>query len=88
MKVICVLYWTAFKEILTAREYSWDSSSGIMIQVLAYQESGNKLGWLKAANESWTRVVVYVALMALYILGGAKVNAVSSLHILRVDTGD
>lgn len=31
---------------------------------------------LKSANESLTRVVVYVSLMALYVLGGSKVNAV------------
>jgi len=41
----------------------------------AYQNSGTKLGVLKSANESLTRVVVYVSLLALYILGGSKVNA-------------
>ncbi|KAH7301686.1 hypothetical protein KP509_23G038100 [Ceratopteris richardii] len=44
-------------------------------QVRAYQQSGVKLGLLKSANESWTRVVIYISLMALYILGGTKVKA-------------
>ena len=44
----------------------------------AYQQSGTELGWFKSANESWTRVVVYISLMALYILGGSKVKAVSA----------
>ncbi|KAG6541024.1 hypothetical protein Mapa_017597 [Marchantia paleacea] len=66
-----------FSAIRTVRSFGGErrQTSMFQSQVLAYQESGNKLGWLKAANESWTRVVVYVALMALYILGGAKVNA-------------
>jgi ATP-binding cassette subfamily B (MDR/TAP) protein 10 len=44
-------------------------------EVLAYQKSGNKLGWLKSTNESWTRIAIYVSLMALYVLGGSKVKA-------------
>lgn len=52
----------------------------LVLQAHAYQMSGTKLGVLKSANESLTRVVVYVSLMALYILGGRKVNAVS--HII------
>ncbi|GKA21489.1 putative RNA-directed DNA polymerase, partial [Tanacetum coccineum] len=45
------------------------------LQVLAYQESGIKLGVFKSINESITRVAVYVSLLALYILGGNKVKA-------------
>lgn len=48
-----------------------------MWQVLAYQKSGDKLGWLRSTNESWTRIAIYVSLMALYVLGGRKVKAVS-----------
>ncbi|BBN69791.1 non-intrinsic ABC protein 8 [Prunus dulcis] len=44
-------------------------------QVLAYQSSGIKLGTFKSLNESLTRVVVYISLMALYCLGGSKVKA-------------
>ncbi|EFJ27011.1 ATP-binding cassette transporter, partial [Selaginella moellendorffii] len=43
--------------------------------VLAYKESGNRLGWLKSANESWTRIAIYISLMTLYILGGMKVQS-------------
>jgi hypothetical protein len=49
----------------------------VMDQVLAYQKSGDKLGWLKSTNESWTRVAFYISLMALYVLGGTKVKSVS-----------
>lgn len=49
----------------------------VMEQVLAFQKSGDKLGWLKSTNESWTRVAIYISLMALYFLGGTKVKAVS-----------
>ena len=45
----------------------------------AYQQNGIELGWLKSANESWTRVVVYISLMAVYILGGSKVKSVSTI---------
>jgi len=44
--------------------------------VVAYQNSGIKLGILKSANESLTRVVIYISLLALYFLGGSKVKAV------------
>lgn len=47
-------------------------------QVLSYQTSGIKLGTLKSANETLTRAMVYVCLMALYCLGGSKVKAVST----------
>lgn len=50
-------------------------------QVLDFQKSGIKLGVFKSINESITRVAVYVSLMALYILGGNKVQAVSSLSL-------
>jgi hypothetical protein len=53
----------------------------LFLQAHAYQNNGTKLGVLKSANESLTRVVVYVSLMALYILGGRKVNAVSNRFI-------
>lgn len=46
--------------------------------MLAYQSSGIKLGTFKSLNESLTRVVVYISLMALYCLGGSKVKAVST----------
>ncbi len=64
---ICSFY-IAF-DILLIQVFVW--------QALAFQNSGTKLGVLKSANESLTRVVVYVSLMALYVLGGSKVNAVS-----------
>lgn len=44
-------------------------------QVLAYQNSGIKIGTFKSGNESLTRVAVYVSLLALYCLGGSKVKA-------------
>lgn len=44
-------------------------------QVLAYQNSGIKIGTFKSVNESLTRVAVYVSLLALYCLGGSKVKA-------------
>ncbi|XP_058084944.1 ABC transporter B family member 28 isoform X2 [Magnolia sinica] len=43
--------------------------------VLAYQTSGTKLGTLKSANETLTRAMVYVCLLALYCLGGSRVKA-------------
>ena len=45
-------------------------------QVAASQASGTQLGWLKSYNEAWTRIAVYVSLLAVYWLGGAKVKAV------------
>lgn len=56
------------------------------LQVAAYQKSGNKLGVLKSANESWTRIAVYVSLMALYVLGGQKVKTVGTCIWRRLDT--
>ncbi|KAI6696268.1 hypothetical protein NL676_016387 [Syzygium grande] len=44
-------------------------------QVLAYQNSGMKIGSFKSVNESLTRVAVYISLLALYCLGGSKVKA-------------
>lgn len=43
-------------------------------QVHSYQKSGIKLGWMKSVNESLTRIMVYVSLMALYSVGGSKVK--------------
>lgn len=43
-------------------------------QVLSYQRSGIKLGWMKSINESLTRIMVYISLMALYSIGGSKVK--------------
>lgn len=48
--------------------------------MLAYQSSGIKLGVFKSINESLTRVVVYISLLALYALGGSKVKAVSTCN--------
>ena len=45
-------------------------------QVAASRASGTQLGWLKSYNEAWTRIAVYVSLLAVYWLGGAKVKAV------------
>ena len=45
----------------------------------AYQNSGRKLGVLKSANESLTRVAVYISLLAVYWLGGNKVKSVRYL---------
>lgn len=53
-------------------------------QVLAYQKSGDKLGWLRSTNESWTRVAIYVSLMALYVLGGQKVKLVSHCSLYMI----
>lgn len=49
----------------------------VSLQVLAYQNSGMKIGSFKSVNESLTRVAVYISLLALYCLGGSKVKAVS-----------
>lgn len=54
-------------------------SCSLPLQVFAYESSGMKLGTLKSANESVTRIVVYISLLALYCLGGSKVKAVSTL---------
>ncbi|KAM3192372.1 hypothetical protein ACQJBY_069545 [Aegilops geniculata] len=67
-----------FSAIRTVRSFGGEKRQISMFDNLAlsFQNSGTKLGVLKAANESLTRVVVYVSLMALYILGGSKVSAV------------
>ncbi|KXG35077.1 ABC transporter B family member 28 [Sorghum bicolor] len=66
-----------FSAIRTVRSFGGEKRQISLFDNLAsaYQISGTKLGVLKSANESLTRVVVYVSLMALYILGGRKVNA-------------
>ncbi|XP_068634409.1 ABC transporter B family member 28 [Aristolochia californica] len=43
--------------------------------VFACQASGIKLGTLKSANETLTRAMVYISLLALYCLGGSKVKS-------------
>eukprot|EP00249_Psilotum_nudum_P010276 c22443_g1_i1 orf=563-2965(-) len=65
-----------FSAIRTVRSFGGERRQLSMLaeKVSEFQKSGMKLGWLKAANESWTRVVIYVSLMALYILGGYKVK--------------
>ncbi|KQK16368.1 ABC transporter B family member 28 isoform X2 [Brachypodium distachyon] len=66
-----------FSAIRTVRSFGGEKRQISMFDnlALAFQNSGTKLGVLKSANESLTRVVVYVSLMALYILGGSKVSA-------------
>ncbi|KAL5198673.1 hypothetical protein ABZP36_002185 [Zizania latifolia] len=66
-----------FSAIRTVRSFGGEKRQISMFDnlALAFQNSGTKLGVLKSANESLTRVVVYVSLMALYVLGGSKVSA-------------
>ncbi|KAH0978993.1 hypothetical protein GBA52_006170 [Prunus armeniaca] len=66
-----------FSAIRTVRSFGGEKRQMLMFgrQVLAYQSSGIKLGTFKSLNESLTRVVVYISLMALYCLGGSKVKA-------------
>lgn len=66
-----------FSAIRTVRSFGGERRQIAVFdeQVRAYQQSGIKLGLLKSTNESWTRVVIYISLMALYILGGSKVKA-------------
>ncbi|PWA53188.1 non-intrinsic ABC protein 8 [Artemisia annua] len=66
-----------FSAIRTVRSFSGEKRQMLTFgnQVLAYQESGIKLGVFKSINESITRVAVYVSLLSLYILGGNKVQA-------------
>ncbi|CAM0905767.1 unnamed protein product [Alopecurus aequalis] len=66
-----------FSAIRTVRSFGGEKRQISMFDNLAlsFQNSGTKLGVLKSANESLTRAVVYVCLMALYILGGSKVSA-------------
>ncbi|XP_077248610.1 non-intrinsic ABC protein 8 [Tasmannia lanceolata] len=66
-----------FSAIRTVRSFAGEKRQMSMFGrlVLAYQESGIKLGTFKSANETLTRVMVYISLMALYCLGGSKVKA-------------
>ncbi|URD96011.1 ABC transporter [Musa troglodytarum] len=66
-----------FSAIRTVRSFAGEKRQFSIFRnlVLAYQNSGIKLGTLKSANESLTRTVVYISLMALYCLGGSKVKA-------------
>ncbi|XP_074567547.1 ABC transporter B family member 28 [Curcuma longa] len=65
-----------FSAIRTVRSFAGEKRQISIFRnmVLAYQKSGIRLGLLKSANESLTRMVVYISLMALYILGGNKVK--------------
>ncbi|XP_071712095.1 ABC transporter B family member 28 [Rutidosis leptorrhynchoides] len=66
-----------FSAIRTVRSFGGEKRQMLTFgnQVLDYQKSGIKLGVFKSINESITRVAVYVSLLALYILGGSKVQA-------------
>lgn len=66
-----------FGAIRTVRSFGGEKRQISMFRklVVAYQNSGIKLGMLKSANESLTRVVVYISLLALYCLGGNKVKS-------------
>ncbi|CAL9086549.1 unnamed protein product [Musa textilis] len=66
-----------FSAIRTVRSFAGEKRQFSIFRnlVLTYQNSGIKLGTLKSANESLTRTVVYISLMALYCLGGSKVKA-------------
>ncbi|XP_010255552.1 PREDICTED: ABC transporter B family member 28 [Nelumbo nucifera] len=66
-----------FSAIRTVRSFGGEKRQMSMFgkQIRAYQSSGMKLGTFKSSNESLTRVVVYISLMALYCLGGSKVKA-------------
>lgn len=66
-----------FSAIRTVRSFGGERRQISMFEKLvnAYQSSGIKLGILKSANESLTRVVVYISLLALYCLGGSKVKS-------------
>lgn len=65
-----------FSAIRTVRSFAGERKQMSMFGdlLLAYENSGLKLGALKSANESLTRVVVYISLMTLYCLGGSKVK--------------
>ncbi|KAB5525423.1 hypothetical protein DKX38_023172 [Salix brachista] len=66
-----------FSAIRTVRSFGGEKHQMLNFgsQVLAYQRSGIKLGVFKSANESLTRVAVYISLLTLYSLGGSKVKA-------------
>lgn len=65
-----------FSAIRTVRSFAGERRQMSMFRnlLLAYENGGLKLGALKSANESLTRVVVYISLLALYCLGGSKVK--------------
>lgn len=66
-----------FSAIRTVRSFGGEKRQMSMFGdlVLSYQRSGMRLGTLRSANETLTRAMVYVSLMALYCLGGTKVKA-------------
>ncbi|KAK9147703.1 hypothetical protein Scep_006460 [Stephania cephalantha] len=66
-----------FSAIRTVRSFAGEKRQMSVFgsQVLAFQASGIKLGIFKSANESLTRIAVYVSLLTLYCLGGSKVKA-------------
>ncbi|XP_072961857.1 ABC transporter B family member 28-like [Typha angustifolia] len=66
-----------FSAIRTVRSFGGEKRQISVFDALvnAYQQSGIRLGTLKSANESLTRVAVYISLLALYCLGGSKVKA-------------
>lgn len=66
-----------FSAIRTVRSFGGEKRQMSMFgrQAVEYENSGVKLGVFKSINESVTRIAVYVALMALYCLGGSKVKA-------------
>lgn len=66
-----------FSAIRTVRSFGGEKRQISMFDKLirAYQNSGIKIGMLKSANESLTRIVVYISLLALYCLGGSKVKS-------------
>eukprot|EP00850_Spirogloea_muscicola_P015228 SM000115S23907 [mRNA] locus=s115:109257:114629:- [translate_table: standard] len=66
-----------FGAIRTVRSFGGEMRQYSMFgsQVEAYRQSGTMLSWLRSANESWTRIAVYVSLLVVYYLGGSKVKA-------------
>lgn len=65
-----------FSAIRTVRSFGGEVKQMFAFseQVRSYQRSGIKLGWLKSVNESLTRIMVYISLMALFSIGGSKVK--------------
>eukprot|EP00850_Spirogloea_muscicola_P011020 SM000067S20297 [mRNA] locus=s67:139842:145263:+ [translate_table: standard] len=66
-----------FGAIRTVRSFGGEMRQYSMFgsQVEAYRQSGTTLSWLRSANESWTRIAIYVSLLVVYYLGGSKVKA-------------
>ncbi|KAK9103451.1 hypothetical protein Sjap_020705 [Stephania japonica] len=66
-----------FSAIRTVRSFAGEKRQMSVFgsQVVSFQASGIKLGVFKSANESLTRIAVYVSLLTLYCLGGSKVKA-------------